>query len=118
MKTGLVTDRRFRAHAPPGEHPERPERLQAIEEALAAAGLDRRCIPVAARLATRAELERVHSPDYLDGLAELLERKGQGWLDPDTYYSRGSWEAALLASGAAVDLSLAVLDGRLDDGAA
>src|SRR4051812_31868531 len=99
MKTGLCTDPRFRAHVSPGSHPERPERLEAIEAALAAAGLDRRCVAVPARPATRAELERVHTAKYLDRLEDLLgDGVGSGWLDPDTYYSPGSWEAARLAA--------------------
>ena len=97
MPTGLCTDERFAGHAPPdhvegradGEHPERPARLVAIDRALDDSGLRARCVPVAARVATRAELERAHAPAYLDALeAKLAE--GAGWLDPDTYFSTGS----------------------------
>jgi len=118
VRTGLCTDERFRAHRAPREHPERPERLVAIERALVAAKLPERCVRVAARPATRAELERVHAPDYLDMLERTVGGGGSGWLDPDTFYSEGSWTAALLAAGAAVDLALAVADGTLDNGAA
>ena len=118
MRTGLCTDERFRAHRAPREHPERPERLIAIERALVAAKLPERCVRVPARPATRAELERVHAPEYLDMLERTVAGGGSGWLDPDTFYSDGSWTAALLAAGAAVDLALAVADGTLDNGAA
>ena len=118
MRTGLVIDRRYRAHVAPGDHPERPERLSAIEQALVDAHLVERCVAVAARPATRAELERAHAPAYLDSLQQQLSAGGDGWLDPDTYFSSGSWEAALLAAGASIDLALAVADGTLDDGAA
>jgi acetoin utilization deacetylase AcuC-like enzyme len=116
--TGLCTDERFRAHHAPREHPESPERLVAIDGALAAAGLPARCTPVAARLATRAELELAHSPAYLDTLERTVGKGGAGWLDPDTFFSDGSWTAALLAAGATVDLALAVAAGTLDNGAA
>ena len=116
VRTGLCTDERFRAHRAPREHPERPERLVAIERALAAAGLPPRCQRVAARPATRAELERVHAPEYLDLLERTVGGGGSGWLDPDTFYSEGSWTAALLAAGASVDLALAVAAGALDNG--
>ena len=47
-------------------------------------------------------------------------RRGEpsGHLDADTYYSAGSWEAALLAAGAVVDLATAVHGGTLDNGMA
>jgi acetoin utilization deacetylase AcuC-like enzyme len=117
MKVGLVTDERFHAHAAPREHPERPERLRAIERALDESGLAERAIRVAARPATRAELERVHAAYYLDELEEVVSR-GAGWLDPDTFYSPGTWPAALLAAGATVELAVRVADGTLDAGAA
>jgi acetoin utilization deacetylase AcuC-like enzyme len=118
VRTGLVTDERFHAHRAPREHPERPERLVAIEKALAAAGLTERCIPVAARPATRAELELAHAPAYLDALERTVAHGGSGWLDPDTYYSPGTWTAALCAAGASIDLALQVVGGELDNGAA
>jgi len=116
--TGLCTDERFRAHRAPREHPERPERLVAIDAALAAAGLPARCVPVAARPATRAELVLAHEAGYLDNLERTIGHGGSGWLDPDTFYSDGSWTAALLAAGATVDLALKVASGELDNGAA
>lgn len=106
------------AHVAPRAHPERPERLVAVERALAASGLTERCQPVPARLATRAELSRVHSPAYLDELEAKIAAGGQGWLDPDTYYSDGSWTAARLAAGASVELAEQVAEGALGNGIA
>jgi acetoin utilization deacetylase AcuC-like enzyme len=116
VRTGLVTDERFGAHHAPREHPESPERLVAIEEALASAGVPPRCVTVAARPATRAELELAHAPAYLDALERTVGKGGAGWLDPDTFYSDGTWTAALLAAGATVDLALQVSSGELDNG--
>lgn len=118
MRTGLCTDERFLAHRAPREHPERPERLVAIERALVAAGLPARCVPVAARAATRAELELAHAPGYLDALERTVAGGGSGWLDPDTFYSDGTWTAALYAAGATIDLATRVASGQLDNGAA
>ncbi len=117
MKTGLCIDARFRDHVAPAGHPERAARLDTIEAALRAAGVVERCVPMAARPATRAELERAHDPRYLDALDAQLAG-GAGWLDPDTYFSPGTREAMLLAAGAAIDLATAVADGALDDGIA
>jgi acetoin utilization deacetylase AcuC-like enzyme len=116
VKTGLCTDERFRAHVAPGQHPERPARLEAIDRAIDERGLRARTVPIAARPATRDELERVHDPEYLEALEHEL-RKGAGWLDPDTYFSDGSWNAALLAAGASIDAATRVHAGELDNAA-
>jgi acetoin utilization deacetylase AcuC-like enzyme len=118
VRTGLVTDERFLAHEAPREHPERPARLQAIEGALAQAGLAARCVRVAARPAVRGELERVHAVDYLDALERTVGAGGSGWLDPDTYFSDGTWTATLLATGGLLDLVRRVNLGEIDNGAA
>jgi acetoin utilization deacetylase AcuC-like enzyme len=118
VRTGLVTDARFRSHEAPREHPERPQRLAAIERALDAAGLPPRCRAVPARPASRAELELVHTPAYLDALEATVGHGGRGWLDPDTYFSDGTWTATLLAAGGVLDLARLVAAGELDNGAA
>ena len=121
MTTGLCTDERFRAHVPPWEHPEKPERLAAIERALDEAGLPARMVRVAARPATRVELERVHGRAYLDELEATLANppgNGSGWLDADTYFSRGTWVATLLAAGSTVEVATRVAAGELDNGLA
>ena len=118
MRTGLCTDERFLAHVAPREHPERPERLRAISAALASQGLAARCIPVAARPAPRDELLGAHAREYLDALEATTANGGSGWLDPDTFYSPGTWTAALLAAGAAVELATQVMSGALDNGIA
>jgi acetoin utilization deacetylase AcuC-like enzyme len=118
MATGLCTDERFRAHRASGEHPERPERLAAIDRALADEGLVARCTRVPARPALRRELELAHSAIHLDELEALLTREGSGFIDPDTFYSPGTWEASLLAAGATVELATRVAHGELQNGAA
>ena len=126
MLIGLCIDARFAAHVPPADpdrgagahpaygHPENPGRLAAIDAELAQRGLFARTTAVAARAATRAELERVHTAAYLDALEVTILDRREGWLDPDTYYAEGSFDAALLAAGAAIDCALAVVDGKLD----
>src|SRR6476659_7895533 len=116
MKTGICFDERFLADRAPGQHPERPERLVAIERALQP--LVERCVRVPARPALRGELEKAHAAVYLDRLEAIVARDTSGWLDPDTFYSPGTWEAALLAAGATVEMALMVHRGELDNGAA
>jgi acetoin utilization deacetylase AcuC-like enzyme len=91
--------------------------VAAIERALDEAGLRARTVEVAARPASRAELERVHTAEHLDALDRELQ-KGEGWLDSDTYFSAGSREAALYAAGATIELATRVASGELDNGIA
>ena len=52
---------------------------------------------ITAEPATREDLERVHSPSYLDSLFE--ETKGTRWIDFDTFVTPSTAEAAKLAAG-------------------
>ena len=64
--------------------------------------------------ATREQLERVHTPAYLDFVQEVVA-EGGGYLDAgDTVASPGSWEAATAAAGAAVGAVDAVMAGTVD----
>ncbi|HEY2796434.1 MAG TPA: histone deacetylase [Thermoanaerobaculia bacterium] len=117
MTTGILYDERFLLHRAPYEHPEHPGRLAAIHDRLEEEGLLARCETVAAREATREELERIHTPAHLRTIAETAKRDFTQ-LDPDTYACRDSAKAALLAAGGLVDLALAVAEGRLENGLA
>ncbi|MBM3488453.1 MAG: histone deacetylase family protein [Alphaproteobacteria bacterium] len=91
-------------------HPERPDRVRAVIEALRSAEF------AAARWheAPRAEvahLTRVHRPDYVEALLAAVPREGRVMIDGDTVMSSGSGEAALTAAGAVVAAVDAVLAG-------
>ena len=82
-------------------HPERADRLRAIEHALE----DERFHYLAreqAPLADIAVIERVHPRSYVEGVRAAIPKHDHNWLDPDTIVSPGSWEAALRAAGAVV----------------
>ena len=98
----VATDTRFEEHDAGRGHPERPDRVRAVLDGLDAGSprdARRRLVP---RRATREELERVHTVDYLDRL-ERFCREGGGRLDVDTGASAASWEAALLAAGSGLE---------------
>ncbi|MBX5481538.1 MAG: histone deacetylase [Myxococcaceae bacterium] len=106
--TLVLTDERMLGHDPGAGHPESPRRLHRILEVLKAApipGVQLR----APRPATREELLWVHTPAHVDGLERLRGQRAQ--LDPDTAMSEESWDAALLAAGAAVEAVDAVQSG-------
>jgi acetoin utilization deacetylase AcuC-like enzyme len=106
--TLLFTHPAMLDHRVPGRHPEHPGRLSAVLEGLKDLDLDRRPAP----LAGRAALELVHHPAYLDALEAAFPTDGEFRpLDPDTFISTGSREAALRAAGAVVAAVDAVLGG-------
>jgi acetoin utilization deacetylase AcuC-like enzyme len=119
VATFVCIDDIFLRHRPPGEHPERPERLMAISKALEASELRDRVKRVPARLATDEEILRVHTDDYLHDIERRMGPHAptpSGWLDPDTYYSPGTYEAALSAAGGTIDVAKRVLAGQRDNG--
>jgi acetoin utilization deacetylase AcuC-like enzyme len=113
----VVDDRRFDRHAPLGHHPERPERLRAAREALAAAAADGLQLDrIDPRAATDEELTRAHDPRFIEALGRLQGERG--YLDPDTYVSADSIETARLAAGSLVAMVDALLDGPVAKGVA
>jgi len=108
----LFTHPSMLAHAPPAGHPEHAGRLRAVLDALADMTFDRREAP----LASREALERVHPARYIDALepafAEAQHARVQ--IDPDTYLSAASREAAYRAAGACVAAVDAVMAGEDD----
>ncbi len=98
MATLLVSQRNFESHVTPTGHPERPDRLRAVEEALSAprfGALVRRDAPSADL--TLAEL--VHDADYLSILTRARPAEGIGQIDEDTFISSRSLDAAATALG-------------------
>lgn len=114
MTTLIVTHPAGFDHRTPQGHPERPERLRAVESALAAerfAGLRRELAP----LGTREALLRVHPEHYLQAIAEASPDEGLVQIDADTTMSPGSQEAALRAVGGASFAVDEVIAGRADN---
>jgi acetoin utilization deacetylase AcuC-like enzyme len=111
----LVDDTRFDAHAPPGHHPERPERLVAARAGVRSA-TGTAFFPVTARSASDDELGRVHERRFIDALSKL--RGESGYLDPDTYVSAQSVDVARLAAGSLVSMVDAMIDGPVPRGVA
>ncbi len=106
--THIVTHPKCLEHSGGPGHPERPERITAIMESLGTPHWEGLLEWHEAPRATIEQLERVHTPEYID-LVRSSSEAGGGQLDPDTATNEASWEAALRAAGAAVlacDLAL------------
>jgi acetoin utilization deacetylase AcuC-like enzyme len=90
-----------RHHYAGAGHPERPQRIEAVLEALRQPDLGALIQWIEAVAAERPALERVHPPAYLDRL-EGLAARGGGALDPDTFLGPRSWESVLASAGVAL----------------
>ena len=111
MSVALYSHPAMLEHRPGEGHPERPERLAAVLDALESSDLD--LDHVSARPASRAELERVHPVALVDAMFATAPTEGLVGLDPDTWMSPGSLEAALIAAGAVVQAVEAVARGEI-----
>ena len=101
MSTLLITHPACLDHLTPLGHPERPDRLRAIERALEAEKFQ----TLARVQAPTAALEIIalcHPMDYVTQIRDATPSKGMVRLDADTSMSPGSFEAALRAVGGAV----------------
>jgi acetoin utilization deacetylase AcuC-like enzyme len=94
-------------HVNPPGHPEQVARLEVVLAALEGLDLDR----AKAREASDTQLLRCHPQSYLDRIAAAVPAEGWTQLDADTFLSPGTWRAARLAAGAAVQAVDAVLEG-------
>ncbi|MGQ0831062.1 MAG: histone deacetylase family protein [Microthrixaceae bacterium] len=108
MSVLLLSHERTLEHDPGSGHPERPGRLRAVLDGIAAGGLMDAVEPMVPAPASRADLERVHAATLVD-LVERSSASGGGWLDADTATSSASFDAALIAAGAGLS-AVAALD--------
>lgn len=101
MSTPVVWNAACRHHYGGAGHPERPQRFEAVLEALRRPELKAHVAWVEAADASRDAIERVHPPEYVDMLEALAERGG-GALDGDTFLGPRSWESVLASAGVAL----------------
>jgi acetoin utilization deacetylase AcuC-like enzyme len=102
MCTAYITHPSCRKHDMGTHHPECPERLDAIADRIIADGLDGLVAHHEAPAVTREQLERVHSPRYVDEIEAASPESGIHYVDPDTALNRYSLTAAQHAAGAAI----------------
>jgi acetoin utilization deacetylase AcuC-like enzyme len=96
---GYVYDEVFLYHEPPVWHPDTRDRLINIIVTLKAARLWDKLIHIKPRRATPEDLALVHTP----GAIERIRSMGAGEVDPDTYTSLESFDAASFAAGAVME---------------
>src|SRR5262249_23235970 len=101
MKTALLFHEKFMEHDTGGMHPENPERLRSILQGLKEAQLWDRLVHVTPVAATEEQILLVHTKKHFDYIRDC-SRRGSVWIDSDTHISPQSFDAAVLAAGAAV----------------
>ena len=112
MSTLLVSHRACLDHLTPAGHPERPDRLRAIEQVLEAEAfqdLAREQAP----LGTKEQIALCHPTDYVDEIESASPDYGLVRLDADTTMSPGSYEAALRGVGGGILAADEVIAGKV-----
>ena len=107
------SDDRCLNHLAGPAHPERPERLVAVERGIVASGMGDALIRLAPQRASIAAVERVHRARYVAALEQFC-LTGGGQLDADTAVVPASWDAALLAAGSGLDAIEALRQDKAD----
>jgi len=115
VKTGLMSDPSFREHLAGREHPERPERYDAVMQNLAAAGMLDTITAIPSRQATEDELLLCHTAEYLR-TAQRDVASGRPYLSTgDTDITPNSWDIAMRAAGGVLHAVDAVMNGAVNN---
>lgn len=114
MPTLLLHHPKFLEHLTPDGHPERPDRLRAIDRILE----HERFQQLERDLATPAndeQIARCHPTSYIQHIRATAPETGFARLDADTTMSAGTLDAALLGAGAACTAVDEVMTGRVSN---
>ena len=99
-------------HLTPVGHPERPDRIRAIDRILEHERfqtLQRETAP----MGRIQDIARVHPSSYIDMLHRMAPQDGLVRVDADTTMSPGSWEAAMRGVGGACQAVDEVMTGKV-----
>jgi acetoin utilization deacetylase AcuC-like enzyme len=114
MATLFITHPACLNHLTPPGHPERPDRLRAIERVFESEKFQ----DLARAEAPAADFDTIalcHPMDYVTALHEASPSSGLVQIDADTSMSPGSFEAALRAAGGGVYAVDEVMAGRVSN---
>src|ERR1700742_4428424 len=111
MTTLLLNHPSTLNHLTPPGHPERPDRIRAVDEVLS----ESRFNPLVRELAPEGSLDLVtlcHDEHYVDELRRVAPTDGLVYLAGDTSMSPGTWEAVMGGVGGEVAPTDAIMSGR------
>ena len=114
MTTLLFTHPSSLRHRTPDGHPERIDRIKAVNQILSSDHF-RDLVRREAPLGRDEDILRAHAYEHLERVRAMSPTEGFEYLDPDTPMSRGTLEAALRGVGAATAAVDAVFQGEADN---
>jgi acetoin utilization deacetylase AcuC-like enzyme len=114
VRTLYLSHPAFLDHQTPLGHPERPDRLRVVEQALEDEAFQD-LIRDLSSMASVDEVARAHPRAFVEHIRAQIPAEGLLRLDSDTTVSPGSFEAAMRASGAAVQAVNEVMTGKVDN---
>ncbi len=114
-RTGYVYDDRYLLHDPGSWHPERPDRLKAIQTNLKDSGVLELLLRLKPYPAPLAWVERLHDPAYIRRFQEACQRGQRIFEVQDCGISPESYDTALLAAGGVMAAVDAIMGGEADN---
>jgi acetoin utilization deacetylase AcuC-like enzyme len=114
MALAYISHQECLLHEMGAHHPERPSRLDAINDRLIASGLDMAIHQHNAPQAAKEQLLLAHRADYVDSIYRAAPDDGLTWLDGDTAMNPHSLTAALHSAGAALKGVDLVMSGEAE----
>jgi acetoin utilization deacetylase AcuC-like enzyme len=114
MPTLLITHPACLNHLTPPGHPERPDRLRAIERTFAD-DVFRSLMRAEAPAADLDTIALCHPMEYVTAIRDASPKSGMVQIDADTSMSPGSFEAALRAAGGGVHAVDQVMSGQVSN---
>jgi len=92
-------------------HAENAARLSRAHQVLERSGVAGRLGTIETRLATREELELVHTPAHIERIEAACRTGSLRWVGPEARAGADSWEPALISAGTAIECVDRVLGG-------
>ena len=99
----LLLDPVYRQHDPGAGHPERPERYDAVTQALNQAGLTKSLARIESRSATEDEIAACHSRVYIQTVKREIAGGAHQLSTGDTSIGPRTWDVALKAVGGVIN---------------
>ena len=121
-KTGIIYDERMCLHAE-DNHPEQPDRIKYIFNAIKERNLLESCTIIPIREATDDEILTVHDDKHLANMKNTASMNSYALTRAESLYNsiylnNHSYKSALLSAGGVVELCDQVVTGRINNGIA
>ena len=115
-RTAYCFDPIYLEHQTEWGHPERAERLIAIDTLLQTRPYYQNLVRIAPRRAEQKHIELVHDPAYIQRARDEIERGDDYFDSMDTSVCTRSYEVALYAAGGALAMCDAIMEGKAEYG--